>query len=112
VLASEVNGGDRLILAEPLAATDATLGHLVVIELSATAAALLAGVLLGWWLVRAGLHPLRQVEETAWAIAGGDLARRVPEARRAAELGRLARRSRRTPSSWSGPRTIPWTSPG
>jgi len=31
------------------------------------------------WLVRASLRPLRAMERTAVAIAGGDLAQRVPE---------------------------------
>ncbi|SDK15178.1 sensor histidine kinase [Streptomyces indicus] len=45
----------------------------------------------GWYAVRAGLRPLRRVETTATAIAGGDLTRRVPELAGArTELGRLA----------------------
>ncbi|MGV2920338.1 sensor histidine kinase [Streptomyces alfalfae] len=50
----------------------------------------LLGVI-GWFAVRAGLHPLRRVETTAAAIAGGDLSRRVPDlASTRTELGRLA----------------------
>ncbi|MGP3934951.1 sensor histidine kinase [Nonomuraea sp. KM88] len=48
--------------------------------------------LAGGFATRAGLAPLRRVEETAAAIAGGDLTRRVPEpAAPNTELGRLAR---------------------
>ncbi|QFU86873.1 cell wall metabolism sensor histidine kinase WalK [Amycolatopsis sp. YIM 10] len=44
----------------------------------------------GWFWVRAGLHPLRRIEETAAAIAGGDLSRRVPfTAAESTEVGRL-----------------------
>jgi two-component system OmpR family sensor kinase len=45
---------------------------------------------LGWWLVRLGLRPLADVEETAAAIAEGDLDRRVPGDDQATEVGRLA----------------------
>ncbi|MFI7128434.1 ATP-binding protein [Nonomuraea sp. NPDC050153] len=56
--------------------------------------AVLLGVLalVGGVAIRAGLSPLRRVEETAAAIADGDLTRRVPEpAGRSTEVGRLAR---------------------
>lgn len=50
----------------------------------------LLGVI-GWFAVRAGLRPLRRIETTAAAIAGGDLSRRVPDlASTRTELGRLA----------------------
>ncbi|TMR17988.1 HAMP domain-containing histidine kinase [Nonomuraea turkmeniaca] len=63
------------------------------------AACLIAGsvllavlTLLGGIAIRAGLAPLRRVEETAAAIADGDLSRRVPEpAPPNTEVGRLAR---------------------
>ncbi|MFI7368066.1 sensor histidine kinase [Streptomyces sp. NPDC050149] len=46
---------------------------------------------IGWFSVRAGLRPLRRIETTAAAIAGGDLSRRVPDlASTRTELGRLA----------------------
>ncbi|GAB2935953.1 ATP-binding protein [Nonomuraea fastidiosa] len=48
--------------------------------------------LAGGLAIRAGLAPLRRVEETAAAIAGGDLSRRVPEpGPPTTEVGRLAR---------------------
>ncbi|MET8863203.1 HAMP domain-containing sensor histidine kinase [Nonomuraea sp. NPDC004580] len=48
--------------------------------------------LVGGLAIRAGLAPLRRVEETAAAIAGGDLSRRVPSPGPATtEVGRLAR---------------------
>ncbi|MEZ2122932.1 MULTISPECIES: ATP-binding protein [unclassified Corynebacterium] len=42
------------------------------------------------WIVRRALHPLREVEKTAVAIAGGDLNRRVPEWPGTTEVGQLA----------------------
>jgi two-component system OmpR family sensor kinase len=82
--------GDELVLAEPLGDTHNTLVRLLEIELAVTAAALVAAVLLGWWLVRLGLHPLRRVELTAETIAGGELEHRVPGADRRTEVGRVA----------------------
>lgn len=55
-----------------------------------TGAALLAVLTLtGLFAIRAGLRPLRRIEETAAAIAAGDLTRRVPEAG-STEIGRLS----------------------
>jgi two-component system OmpR family sensor kinase len=92
VRASSVHGGGQLVVGLSLADTNATLDRLRNIELAVTAAALGAGVLLGWWLVKVGLRPLTDVEETANAIAaGGDLERRVPGDDKTTEVGRLAR---------------------
>jgi len=45
----------------------------------------------GWFAVRAGLRPLRRIERTAAAIAGGDLTQRVPAgAGSGTEIGRLS----------------------
>ncbi len=45
----------------------------------------------GWFAVRRGLRPLRDIEKTAVAIAGGDLSRRVPvETAEHTEIGRLS----------------------
>lgn len=91
LIASSVGHGEQLIVAIPLTSITATLGHLLLIEIVSTASAFVVALMLGWWLVRAGLHPLRQVEQTADAIADGDLSRRVPETPRATEVRRLAR---------------------
>ncbi|MDQ6695827.1 MAG: HAMP domain-containing protein, partial [Actinomycetota bacterium] len=90
VRASSLGDGSQLILAVPVDDTQATLGRLVTIELAVTAAALIAAMLLGWWLVRLGLRPLADVEQTAAAIAEGDLDRRVP-GESETEVGHLAR---------------------
>ena len=55
---------------------------------AAVAVVLLAGV--GLPLVRASLAPLREIESTAAAIAGGDLSRRIDHAAGNTEVGRLA----------------------
>ena len=82
--------GDELVLAKPLDSTKRTLVRLLGIELGVSAGALLAAVLLGFWLVRLGLSPLRRVETTAGAIARGDLEHRVPGADGRTEVGRVA----------------------
>jgi signal transduction histidine kinase len=89
------NGGPALgltvLAAAPLGPTIGTLGRLFDVELAVTAAALMAALLLGWWLVRIGLRPLRAVEVTAAAIADGELDQRVPGGEAQTEVGRLAR---------------------
>ena len=47
--------------------------------------------MLGYGVVRSSLRPLVEVEQTAGAIAAGDLSRRVPEADPRTEVGRLSR---------------------
>jgi two-component system, OmpR family, sensor kinase len=79
-----------LIVAVPLSATYGTLHHLLLVEIAVTAGALLLAGGIGWWLVRLGLRPLRDIESTAGAIAQGHLSQRVPEGRPNTEVGRLA----------------------
>ena len=83
--------GDQIILALPLDNVDATLHRLLLVEGAVTLAALVAAMGLGWWLVRVGLRPLEDMEDTADAIAGGELGRRVPGEDTRTEVGRLAR---------------------
>lgn len=85
------NNGKVLILALPLNGVTGTLHHLFNIELAVTGGALVAALALGWWLVHVGLRPLRRIEDTAEAIAEGELDRRVPGDTARTELGRLAR---------------------
>jgi two-component system OmpR family sensor kinase len=89
VRASVMNNGDILILAIPSDVHD-TLNRLLLVELAVTGAALALSALIGLWLVRLGLRPLRNVERTAAAIAGGQLDERVPGETDRTEIGRLA----------------------
>ncbi|TDB83689.1 HAMP domain-containing histidine kinase [Actinomadura sp. KC216] len=90
ILAAPVAEG-VLVLAFSLEEVDRTVRRLVAID--AIVGLLVLGVLtgLGVWVVRASLRPLSAVEETAGAIAAGDLSRRVPEADPRTEMGRLGR---------------------
>jgi two-component system OmpR family sensor kinase len=80
-----------LLIATPLTGQEGTLHRLLVIELVVTGVvlAVLAGLAL--WLVGLGLRPLTAIGETAGAIAGGDLSRRVENVDEKTEIGRLGR---------------------
>jgi two-component system, OmpR family, sensor kinase len=90
VLVQPLSGGSHLVIAYSLGDLDSTLTRLEIADALAAAVAvgLLAGV--GLPLVRASLAPLREIESTAAAIAGGDLSRRIDHAARNTEVGRLA----------------------
>lgn len=90
VRASKLDDGGTLLLATPIAGLHSTLAQLLLVEILVTGGALLAAILLGLWLVRVSLHPLRDVERTAEAIAGGDLMHRVPNVNPRTEVGHLA----------------------
>jgi two-component system OmpR family sensor kinase len=85
-----LEGGDILIVADPLSGISSTLDRLLLLELVVTGAALVVSVLVGLWLVRLGLRPLRDVVRTAEAITEGDLVHRVPHANARTEMGRVA----------------------
>ena len=88
---AQLQDGGQVVVALPLNDTRATLNRLLGVEILVTLGALGAAAALGWSLVRVGLRPLADVEETAVAIAGGDLDRRVPGDDAPTEVGRLAR---------------------
>jgi len=90
VRVSLLSDGRQLVLGLPLTSTDATLTHLVDVELLVTGAALLLAILVGWWLVHLGLRPLIEVERAAEDVSGGELGRRVPVGNSSTEVGRLA----------------------
>jgi len=77
------------VVAVPISEVDATLDQLLLIEGLVIAAVLAALGLAAWWTVGIGLRPLDRIGETAGAIAGGDLARRVEPAEPRTEVGRL-----------------------
>jgi two-component system, OmpR family, sensor kinase len=91
ILESGPYAGGQLVIGVPLGSTVSTLDRLVGVELTVTGAALVAALLMGWWLVRVSFRPLRAVEDTADAIARGELAERVPGEEARTEVGRLAR---------------------
>jgi len=90
VLVQETPTGSTVVAAN-LAGIEATTRQLRLIDLgvSLVVLAVLAGV--GAAIVRASLRPLVEIEQTARAIAAGDLTRRVPERDPRTEVGRLGR---------------------
>jgi two-component system OmpR family sensor kinase len=78
-----------LIVAVPLSDVDHTLHHLFLVEMVVAAAVLIALALVAWWVVKLGLRPLENMQETAGAIAAGDLSRRVDVVDVHTEVGRL-----------------------
>jgi two-component system OmpR family sensor kinase len=88
-MALSLDGGG-LVIAVSLSEADRTVGRLVAIDLLVGLAVLVVLAAVGVWAVRASLRPLTAIEETAGAIAAGDLSRRVPPADPRTEVGRLS----------------------
>jgi two-component system OmpR family sensor kinase len=68
---------------------DSAIDQLQLIFLGLGAVLILLCALLGWLAIRRAFIPLTEVEETAAAIAAGDLSRRVPDHPASTEVGRL-----------------------
>jgi two-component system OmpR family sensor kinase len=81
--------GRVLFVAASLNAVNDTLHRLLLVELLVSVAVLVAIAVLGLWVVRLGLRPLREIEATAATIASGDLSQRVERAEPTTEVGRL-----------------------
>ncbi|WP_242900701.1 sensor histidine kinase [Actinomadura terrae] len=80
-----------VVAAAPLAEADATIARLRTSSLVTGSALLALLTAVGWFALGRGLRPLRRIEHTAAAIAGGDLSRRVPGiAPPGTEIGHLA----------------------
>jgi two-component system OmpR family sensor kinase len=77
------------VAAIPLTSMNATLHQLILVDLTVGALLLVLLGLLGYFVVRVGLRPLGDIEETAGAIAAGDLSRRVELVEPSTEVGRL-----------------------
>ncbi|MGO8860810.1 MAG: sensor histidine kinase [Acidimicrobiales bacterium] len=69
--------------------TNDTVASLRRVELIASLAVLVMMGAVAMWIVRRDLRPLREMAETADAIASGDLGRRVPQEAATTEVGRL-----------------------
>ena len=78
-----------VIVADSLEKVDKTLGQLRFLFLILGLIALLTIALAARWIIAIGLRPLEAVEDTAEAIASGDLSARLPAAKPDTEVGRL-----------------------
>lgn len=77
-------------VALPLSGADETVQRVNILILLTTTTVVLAGAVAARFLVRRELRPLAEIEETAGAIAAGDLSRRVPDGNPGTEVGRLS----------------------
>jgi two-component system, OmpR family, sensor kinase len=88
-VAYRLTDGSTLVVAIPLTEMSSTLRRLSIIAGAVTLAVLATMAILSLFTVRRGLRPLEQIEQTAQAIAAGDLSRRVEETDPRTEVGRL-----------------------
>jgi len=89
IAAPVTNDGGTIVVAIPLTDVADTLHRLVVVEAIVVVGVLVLAAVSALGLVRLGLRPLTDIEETAGAIAAGDLSRRVSPAEPDTEVGRL-----------------------
>jgi two-component system OmpR family sensor kinase len=82
--------GRLVTVAYDLSDVQETVRSLVWLQLGIGAAVLMVLGLAEFWSVHRSLRPLMEVEQTAAAIAAGQLARRVPERDPRTEVGRLS----------------------
>ena len=82
-------GMGSVVVANSLAEVDKTLTKLRFLFFILGLIALLAIALISRWIIALGLKPLEKVEDTAQAIAAGDLSARLPAAKPDTEVGRL-----------------------
>ena len=80
-----------LVVGYDLGNVNQSIGYLDDIDLLVSGAVILILAIVGVALVRASLRPLADIEETAAAIADGDLSQRVPDQDPRTEVGRLGR---------------------
>jgi two-component system OmpR family sensor kinase len=90
VLVQRLSGGGHLVIAYSLGDLNSTITRLEVADALAGGVAVVLLAAVGLPLVRASLSPLRRIEATAAAIAGGDLSRRIDHPAGNTEVGRLA----------------------
>jgi two-component system, OmpR family, sensor kinase len=80
-----------MVVAIDVSSVYRTTGQLASIDLIVGLIVLVLLGLIGVGVIRTSLRPLREIEETAGAIAAGDLTRRVPERDPSTEVGSLGR---------------------
>jgi len=82
--------GELTTVAIDLSDVQSTVRALIYAQLGIGCAVLLVLGVAGYWVVHRSLRPLVEVEQTAAAIAAGQLDRRVPERDPRTEVGRLS----------------------
>jgi two-component system OmpR family sensor kinase len=82
--------GVTVLVGKSLHSEDATLHQLRWRLLGAGGGVMAIGLLGGWLLSRRAMRPIQKISDTARAISGSDLSRRIPVEEAASELGSLA----------------------
>jgi len=85
------NDAATFVVAVPLTSVNHTVRRLIVVELLIGLAVLAAMGIVGWYAVQRAFRPLREIEDTAAAIADGDLTRRIPTRTAQDEVTSLSR---------------------
>ena len=79
-----------VVVAEPMARTNAIISGVGLLTFSFGLATLIAAMTVGWVMVTRAFQPLRQVEATAARIADGDLSQRMEGYNPHTEIGQLS----------------------
>ena len=91
-IAGTLRGSEAVaVVAVPLRSVDRTVRQLVLVELLIGLAVIVACAIGGWYAVQRAFRPLRQIEDTAAAIADGDLGQRIPTRTAKDEVTSLSR---------------------
>src|ERR1035437_8991360 len=85
------NGSATFTMAAPVRGVDTTVANMLIFEVLVGLVLIVSCALLGSYGVRRAFRPLTQIEDTAAAIAAGDLARRIPEPAAQDEIASLSR---------------------
>ena len=85
------DGSATFAVAVPLRGVDTTVQRMLSFAVLIGLAVIASCALLGWYGVRRAFRPLAQIEDTAAAIATGDLTRRIPEPTAQDEVASLSR---------------------
>jgi two-component system OmpR family sensor kinase len=85
------DGSATFAVAVPLRGVDTTVLRMLNFAILIGLTVIAACALLGWYGVRRAFRPLAQIEDTAAAIAAGDLTRRIPEPAAQDEVASLSR---------------------
>jgi two-component system OmpR family sensor kinase len=78
-------------VAVPLRGVDTTVQRTLQLTILIGLGVIASCAILGWYGIRRAFRPLAQIEDTAAAIAAGDLARRIPEPATRDEVSSLSR---------------------
>jgi two-component system OmpR family sensor kinase len=90
VLVEPEADGQHVVIAYSLDALNSTVSRVEIADAAAGAVAIALLAVIGLPLVRISLAPLARIEDTAEAIAAGDLSRRIDRPATGTEVGRLS----------------------